>query len=164
MITGYKNVLSYYKSKNGNIVFESLDNKYVVLNMIEGREAAFSNPVEIELCTKALANMHIASKGIFNSLTSDIVKGNLGDYLPNYFNNAKEDLIGIKDYILRFRYRNEFDNVFLENVDKFIEEIKRSIELLAMCNYNSLLEDFNKRVLCHNDLAHHNFIIDGVDV
>ena len=33
-----------------------------------------------------------------------------------------------------------------------------------MCNYNSLLEDFNKRVLCHNDLAHHNFIIDGVGV
>ena len=33
-----------------------------------------------------------------------------------------------------------------------------------MCEYNSMLEDFNKRVLCHNDLAHHNFIIDGDDV
>ena len=161
---GYKDILSYYKNDKGDIVFESLDNRYVVLNMIEGREAAFSNPVEIDLCTKALANMHNASKGIFNILTSDIVQGNVGDYLPNYFNNAKEDLISIKDYIMRFRYKNEFDNIFLDNVDKFIEEIKRAIELLAMCNYNSLLEDFNKRVLCHNDLAHHNFIIDGVGV
>ena len=132
--------------------------------MMEGREATFSNPVEVELCTKAMANMHSASRGIFNVLSTDTVKGNLGEYLPHQFNKAKEDLINIKEYVLKFRYKLEFDKLFLENVDKHINEIQKSIELLAMCNYNNLLEDFNKRVLCHNDLAHHNFIVDGNEI
>lgn len=160
----YSELLSYYRDKEGRITYKSGENTYVILNMIEGREATFSNPVEIEICTKAMANMHIASRGIFNVLNTDIVKGNLGEYLPYQFNKAKEDLINIKEYILRFRHKVEFDNLFLENVDKHINEIQKSIELLAMCNYNSLLEDFNKRVLCHNDLAHHNFIVDGNEV
>ena len=65
---------------------------------------------------------------------------------------------------MKFRHKLDFDILFLENVDKNINEIQKSIELVAMCNYNSLLEDFNKRVLCHNDLAHHNFIVDGNEI
>lgn len=45
--------------------------------MIEGREATFTNPVEVEMCSKSIANMHKASKGIFNKLSTEIVKGNL---------------------------------------------------------------------------------------
>lgn len=157
----YEDLLSYYENKEGKIIYESIKNKYVILNMIEGREVTFSNPVEIEMCTKAMANMHIASRGIFNVLQADIVKGNLGEYLPYEFNKAKDDLVSIKEYVLRFRHKVEFDEIFLENVDNKIDEIQKSIELMAMCNYNTLLEDFNKRVLCHNDLAHHNFIVDG---
>ena len=160
----YNDLLSYYKDENENIIYKSGKNIYVILDMIEGREATFSNPVEIEICSKAIANMHIASRGIFNILSTDTVKGNLGDYLPYEFSKAKEDLINIKEYVLRFRNKVEVDNIFLDNVDKHINEIQKSIELIAMCNYNSLLEDYNKRVLCHNDLAHHNFIIDGNDV
>lgn len=157
----YDDLLSYYEDESGSITYKSGENTYVILNMIEGREATFSNPVEVEMCTKAMANMHRASRGIFQTLNTDIVKGNLGEYLPYQYNKAKEDLLNIKEYILRFRHKLEFDNLFLENVDKHINEIQKSIELLAMCNYNSLLEDFRKRVLCHNDLAHHNFIVDG---
>lgn len=160
----YDSVLSYYESKDGEITYKFGSNTYVLLNMIEGREATFTNPVEVEMCAKSIANMHNASKGIFNKLSTEIVKGNLGEYLPYQFSKAKEDLINIKEYVLRFRYKNEFDKVFLENVDSNINQIQKSIELLAMCEYNSMLEDFNKRVLCHNDLAHHNFIIDGDNV
>ena len=48
--------------------------------MIEGR-GNFTNPVEIEVCTKAIANMHKASKGIWENLSQELVKENLGDYL-----------------------------------------------------------------------------------
>ena len=160
----YNSVLSYYEGKNGEITYKFGSNTYVLLNMIEGREATFTNPVEVEMCSKSIANMHKASKGIFNKLSTEIVKGNLGEYLPYQFSKAKEDLINIKEYALRFRHKSEFDKIFLENVDSNIDQIQKSIELLAMCEYNSMLEDFNKRVLCHNDLAHHNFIIDGDDV
>lgn len=157
----YNELLSYYEDKNGNIIYKSNKNNYVILNMIDGREAAFSNPVEIEMCTRAMANMHIASKGVFNTLQTEVVKGNLGEYLPYEFNKVKEELISIKEYVLRFRHKVEFDRLFLENVDNYINEIQKAVDLLAICNYNTLLEDFNKRVLCHNDLAHHNFIVDG---
>ena len=160
----YKNLLSYYEDKNGKFIYKSGENLYVILNMIEGREATFSNPVEVELCTKAMANMHLASRGIFNVLSTDILKGNLGEYLPQQFNKAKEDLINIKEYVLKFRHKLDFDILFLKNVDNHIKEVQKSIELIAMCNYNSLLEDYEKRVLCHNDLAHHNFIVDGNEV
>ncbi|MDV4149512.1 CotS family spore coat protein [Clostridium sp. AL.422] len=160
----YGDILSYYEDQEGRVTHKSGENTYVILNMIEGREATFTNPVEIEICSKAIANMHLASRGIFNILDADTVKGNLGEYLPYQFNRAKEDLINIKEYILRFRHKVEFDVLVLDNIDKHINEIQKSIDLIAMCNYNSLLENFNKRVLCHNDLAHHNFIIDGDEV
>ena len=117
----YEDLLSYYENKEGKIIYESIKNKYVILNMIEGREVTFSNPVEIEMCTKAMANMHIASRGIFNVLQADIVKWNLGEYLPYEFNKAKDDLVSIKEYVLRFRHKVEFDEIFLENVDNKIE-------------------------------------------
>lgn len=160
----YPKVLSYFECKNGKVINEYKNKRYVILDMIEGREATFTNPVEIELCTKAIANMHKYSKGIFNKFNVDLIKGNLGEYLPEYFKRALEDIKSIKNYVERLKNTCEFDNIFLENVDKYIDQIKKSEELLAMTEYNKILEDYNKKVLCHNDLAHHNFIVDGEDI
>lgn len=160
----YPKVLSYFQFKNDKVIKEYKDKKYVILDMIEGRESTFTNPVEIELCSKSIANMHKASRGIFNKFDADLIKGNLGEYLPEYFNKALEDIKSIKSYVQRLKNPCEFDNIFLENVDKYLEQIKKSKELLAMTEYNKILEDYNKRVLCHNDLAHHNFIVDGEDI
>ena len=160
----YPKVLSYFQCKNGKVINEYKNNKYVVLDMIEGRESTFTNPIEVEFCAKALANMHKSSKGIFNKFDADLIKGNIGEYLPKYFNTALEDIKSIKNYVERLKNYCEFDNIFLDNVDNYIKQIKKSEELLAMIQYNTILEDYNKRVLCHNDLAHHNFIVDGEDV
>lgn len=160
----FNNVLSYYENKDGKIIYISNNKKYIILDMVDGREATFTNPVEVEICSRAIAKMHKASKGIFNNLPIDTIKGNLGEYLPYYFNNSKDELERIKENVLKFKFKNEFDNMFLTSVDKKIDDIKKAIELISMCDYNDLLEDIDKRVLCHNDLAHHNFIIDGNDV
>lgn len=160
----YPKVLSYFHCKNGKVINEYKNKKYVILDMIEGRESTFTNPVEIELCAKALANMHKASKGIFNKFDVDLIRGSLGEYLPEYLNEALEDIKSIKNYVGRLRNPCEFDNIFLGNVDKYLDQIKKAEELLAMTEYNKILEDYNKRVLCHNDLAHHNFIVDGEDI
>ncbi|MFL7797519.1 CotS family spore coat protein [Clostridium chauvoei] len=160
----YKNILSYWKNKDGKIYKKWNGNTYVILDMIEGREATFSNPIEISICAKAIAGMHNASKGIFKELDNSLIQGNVGCYLPKYFEENLNDMLELKNYVSRFKYRNKFDELFLENVDYNINYIKKAKELLALSNYNSLLEDDDKRVLCHNDLAHHNFIIDGEDV
>lgn len=160
----YKDVLSYWENKNGKIYEIWNGDKYVVLDMIEGREATFSNPIEVSICAQAIAKMHKASKGIFNELNTELIQGNMGRYLPKYFNDNLKELEEIKYYTNKFKYKNDFDKLFLENVDYYINYVKRSIELLALSSYKNILEDEDKRVLCHNDLAHHNFIIDGKDV
>lgn len=157
----YEDVLNYHRGKDGKIAHYFHENTYVILDMIEGREATFTNPLEIEICSKAIANMHKASKGIDENLSIDLVKENIGDNLAEAYKKAEEELKNIKIFVKRFRYRNRFDELFIENADKYIDQIKKTQELLALTNYSSLLKDIDKIVVCHNDLANHNFIIDG---
>lgn len=160
----YSNVLSYCKNKKGKVYEEWKGETYVILNMIDGREATFSNPVEIDICSKAIANMHLASRGILDTINQDIINENTGENLLELMNDSYKILENIKYNVEKYRYKNEFDRMFIENVDYNLKEIERALELLALSDYNDILSDKSKMVLCHNDLAHHNFIIDGDDV
>lgn len=160
----YENVLSYFKNKKNKVYEVWKGETYVLLDMIDGREVSFSNPIEINICAKAVANMHLASKGILDSFDEDTVNENSGENLIRIMGDSFEILENIKYNVNKYRYKNEFDKMFISNVDYNLKEIEKSLELLALSDYNSILEDKSKIVLCHNDLAHHNFIIDGEEV
>ncbi|MBU3103891.1 CotS family spore coat protein [Clostridium gasigenes] len=160
----YSNVLSYYKNKNNRVYEIWKGETYVLLDMIDGREATFSNPIEINLCSKAIANMHLASKGILDTMDEDIVIENSGENLIRVMNDSYKILENIKYNVNKYRYKNEFDKMFIINVDYNLKEIEKSLEFLALSDYNNILLNKSKMVLCHNDLAHHNFIIDGEEV
>lgn len=160
----FSDILSYYRNKSGNIYEIWNKNTYVVLDMIEGREAAFSNPIEVEICSRAIAKMHKASIGLVDKIGIKKMKENMGIYLPKYYEESYKDLVFLKEYVSKFKYKNEFDMAFIENVDTKLVEIKKASSLLALSSYRDILEDDSKLVLCHNDLAHHNFIIDGSEV
>lgn len=157
----YEDVLTYYTQDNGQVIYKSGDKNYVLLDLIEGRETAFSNPIEVDLCSKSIANMHVASRGIEGSIKKELLKDNYGVYLPKFFKESKEELLDIKRFIEKSRFRSEFDEIFMSKVDSYVDEIRKAQELIAMLDYNNILQDYSKQVLCHNDLAHHNFIIDG---
>lgn len=157
----YKNILSYYKNKDGKIYKLWNGNMYVLLDMVDGREVAFTNPVEISMCAEAIAMMHKASIGILDNISNNLLKENIGKKLPEYFEESYNELKLLKSYVSKFKYKNEFDELFLSNVDYNIKSIEQAKLILALSNYNIILEDKSKKVLCHNDLAHHNFIIDG---
>jgi CotS family spore coat protein len=55
--------------------------------------------------------------------------------------------------------KNQFDTIFLSNVDYYIDEIKKSIDILEKSPYYKICSEEDKIVLCHHDLAHHNIII-----
>ncbi len=160
----YSNVLSYYKNRNNKVYEIWKGETYVLLDMIDGREATFSNPIEINLCSKAMANMHLASKGILDTMDEDIVIENSGENLIRLMNDSYKILENIKYNVNKYRYKNEFDKMFIINVDYNLKEIEKSLEFLALSDYNNILLNKSKMVLCHNDLAHHNFIIDGEEV
>lgn len=157
----YEEVLTYHAKENGEIIYKNKNKSYVVLDLIEGREATFTNPIEVDLCTKSIASMHLASIGLEDSLGKELIKDNYGVYLPQFLKESKEELLDIKKFVKRLRFKSEFDEIFMDKVDSYVNEIGKSQELLAMLDYNKILKDYSKKVLCHNDLAHHNFIVDG---
>lgn len=153
-----KNILNYSKNVKGKLITRWKNKNYILLDLIEGREATFTNPVEVEFCAEALANMHKASIGIENNIDKDIIKKNKGKDIISLMEEDKIFISKCKNLVSKFKYKNEFDILFLNNVDKLYLDLCTTIEMISTGPYNSLR---NELVLCHNDLAHHNFITTG---
>ena len=133
---------------------------YVLLDMMDGREATFTNPVEVEWCTKALANFHNASMNITDNLTKEDIILNKSKNLIYEFLNDLCFITEAERVISKFSYKNDFDLLFLKNISKVKNDLNISINLLTESSYSELYSDLKNAVICHLDLAHHNFIID----
>ena len=149
-------ILQYCTNSNGDIITEWKGKSYVLLDMIEGREATFTNPIEVEWCTKALANFHNASKNIINNFTNEDIRLNKSKNLIYEFLNDLCFITEAERVIGKFSYKNEFDILFLDNVSKAKNDLNKSINLLTNSSYNELYADEKNMILCHLDLAHHN--------
>ncbi|MBE6062275.1 MAG: CotS family spore coat protein [Clostridium butyricum] len=160
----YKNIISYDILSNNKNYLEWNNNLYVVMNILDGREASFTNPVEISLCAKNIALMHNASKGIRQYLNgkynTDVLDNSIIDKYILAYNNLEK----IKKMVLSYEYKNEFDELFIENVDKYVREIKLLIEDLKKSSYLYLRTLTDKITLCHNDLAYHNLLVKNQEV
>lgn len=158
---GYSDILTFVKAGDGNYYVRWKDGIYCVMELIEGRECCCSNPLDVVIASKALAQYHKSSLGILKYLEGsnlEILKSNLGKF-PNKFNEAKENLLDIKQRVGKYGYKNTFDKLLLESIDEQIENINESIKRIEKSNYENLCRDESKIVLCHNDLAHHNIIL-----
>lgn len=160
----YKNIISYNMLKNSHNYLEWNNDLYVVMDILDGREAAFSNPVEITLCAKNIALMHNASKGIREYLNNKYTTDVLDISLIDKYQSAYEKLEKVKQLVSVYEYKNEFDELFMESIDKYLDEIKSLIDDLKNSSYMHLRTLEDKITLCHNDLAYHNFLIKNQDV
>lgn len=159
-----KYILQYCTNLNGEVITKWKDKEYVLLDMIDGREANFTNPIEVEWCTKALARFHEASKGIVDYFTIEEVQSNSSKNLIYEFLNDLCLITEAERIVENFKYRNEFDSLFLKSVAKAKNDLNKSIDLLTKSEYRNMYSNTKDRVLCHLDLAHHNFIIDEENV
>ena len=157
----YPRVLKYTRNIDDEIITLWKDKQYVLLDMVEGREAAFTNTVEVELCSKAIAEMHIASKNLIEELSEEEIKNNSGKNLIKKMEDEYYTLIQLQKVVGKYKYKNEFDDLFLKNVDNAKRDLLKTIEEIKNSKYDSMIKNRGNIVLCHNDLAHHNFIIDG---
>ena len=66
-----------------------------------------------------------------------------------------------KELSLIYSKKSKFNNIVSDNVDFFIEQIKKSIKILENSCYYKLCSIEEKRVFCHHDLAYHNIIINN---
>lgn len=134
------------------------------MDILDGREASFSNPVEIELCARNIALMHNGSKGISKHLSNKYNKNFLDESFKMKLKKAIEDFEYMKSVVKKYEYKNEFDKLFLINVDKYIYDIKCVEKDIDKSSYNDLRKDDDNIVICHNDLAYHNFLIKNSNV
>lgn len=157
---GYKNILNINILPNGKKSVIWNGKKYILMDLIEGVECNVANPVDLEITAEAIALMHKASKGFLEKLSKKELIDNIGNYyLKKLFDEDIKELLEFKKSVSLYKYKNEFDKIFLDNVDKNIQLIEKCIELLEKSNYYSLWSNNDYIGLCHNDLAYHNIII-----
>ena len=84
--------------------------------------------------------------------------------LKDKFTMSYDNLCNLKEMVSKYKYKNEFDTLFMENVDKYLEEMVNVNNKLEKSSYISLRNMEDKISICHNDLAYHNFLINDRDV
>lgn len=151
------------KTKDGDLYKQWKGKNYIILPMDNGVECDINNHSHIILTTKAIADMHKASKGILNYMSNqyyDLIKWN--SKLTQAIDNEIESLEAIKKYkewVTRYVYKNEFDKIFLDSVDYYIQDIKESVAILKNYGYEDMCRQKDTVAFCHGDLGPYNVII-----
>lgn len=155
---GFMNVVTFMKTVDGNYYMEKPDGIYVVLDLVEGREADYQNPIDLSLVAKSLCRFHNASRGMENIIAH---RNNLYSWVPSFEKRA-EDLLKFKEIAELHEIKTGFDRLYLNFVDRYYEDAVKSISLLKSSNYYNLCDKVNEtKNICHHDLAYHNAIIDA---
>ncbi|MDR3595685.1 CotS family spore coat protein [Clostridium sp.] len=155
---GYNNIVTYNKLADGLCYKKWKDQTYIVMDILDGREASFTNPVEISLCAENISLMHKASKGLSAYLIGKYSKDFLDISLKEKVKNSYDELLSMKDLVSGYKFKNKFDKLFMDNIDKYLLEIKDVQAQLEQSKYDDLRSNGDTVCLCHNDLAYHNFL------
>ncbi|MBU3189044.1 CotS family spore coat protein [Clostridium bowmanii] len=165
----FNRIIEFEKTKDNFIYVPWKDEIYCIMSLVEGRECEYSNPVDVILISKALAELHRASSGLINDEAFEmlIAKNHkqyfCGKMIEN-FNEKLRELIFFKSIANLYENKNEFDYIFLEQVQYYEENIIQSIKILQSSEYHNLCTEKEKVVFCHHDLAHHNILINKEEV
>ncbi|MDF2671899.1 MAG: CotS family spore coat protein [Clostridiales bacterium] len=149
----YPYVINFRESIDGKPYVKYEDGIYVVLDIIEGRDCVFENPIDLKKAASALAKLHMAGEEVDIENTS---RKGLGKLMEKY----EEKLRAMEKYkeIANMHVnKSEFDEIYLKYADYYISCIKRAYTYLEKSNYKELCR--LKHTLCHHDLAHHNILI-----
>ncbi|MGL5243630.1 MAG: CotS family spore coat protein, partial [Sarcina sp.] len=157
-----KNILKISFLNNGKRFLEWKGKKYVLLDLIEGTELNVANPVELIKTSEGIAKMHKVSQSFIPTLNDEKKYKNSELFnLKKYFEESIENLNLFKLQVNRYKYKNKFDELFLQKVDNNIKEINECIELLEKSNYVDICKKNEFIAICHNDLAYHNIIFNN---
>lgn len=149
-----KNILSFNTFKNGKSYIDWKGKRYVLMDLIDGREVSFTNPLEFTACCSFLANLHLASKENTNNDFYSKMDRNLILKFKDNLHNIKDE----KKLVEKYKYKNEFDELFYVHTDEYIEEMDKAIKMLWSSQYCNYRNNHKNVVVCHNDLAEHNFL------
>jgi len=165
----FNRIIQFEKTKEKLIYVHWKDDIYCIMNLVEGRECEYSNPVDVMLTSRAIAELHKASKGlmheeVFKSLLAKNEHRYLAGKIIDNFNEKLKELKFFKNIATLNENKNEFDYIFLNQVKYYEENIIQSINILKGSEYDNLCNEKDKIAFCHHDLAHHNILINKEEV
>jgi len=165
----FNRIIEFEKTKS-NLIYVPWKNEiYCIMDLVEGRECEYSNPVDVMLTSRAIAGLHKASEGIAQEegfkrlLLKNDGRSLIGKTIDN-FNKKLNELLFYKDIATLNEDKNEFDCIFLKNVKYYEDNIKQSINILEKSDYYNLCTEKEKIAFCHHDLAHHNILVNKEEV
>jgi len=165
----FDRIIQFERTKSELIYVPWKSDVYCIMNLVEGRECEYNNPVDVMLTSRAIAALHKASQGLmhkeeFERLLAKNKQRYLGGKIIQNYSSKLDELMFFKSIATTNENRNEFDDIFLEYVQYYVENIKQSINILKGSQYFKLCEEKEKIALCHHDLAHHNILINKEEV
>jgi CotS family spore coat protein len=153
----FSRVMDFASTVDGDIYTIWNGEVYCVLDLIDGRECEFSNPLDVSIAARGIAKLHSAGEGFRYSNKEKNITGRCIEI----FTRRLDEMKFFKSLANMHEIKKEFDIIFLQNVDYYIQEIEKSIDALRHSSYLKLCSEEDKMVICHNDLAHHNIIINN---
>ena len=151
----FHRVFSFVLNKEGKPYFTWNNKTYCVMDLINARESEYSNPLDIETCSRAIGELHKASEG-FKSSSS--IRLQCGKAINN-FKRKLQELELFKNLAEINDEKSEFDKIFIDGFEYYRNQILKSIDIIEKSSYFKLCSEEDKIVLCHHDLAHHNILI-----
>lgn len=152
---GFVHLDRYLCTVEGKPYMEINGDHYVVSDFIEGRECNFASREDVIKASRALAQLHKASKGFILPVPLK-TRDDLGK-LPAYFGKRLEEIKKLKK--VAKKGKSKFDYMFLQYVDYFYNLGEKTIEQLAVSKYVQLCEQTRKDgILCHHDYTHSNIL------
>ncbi|WBW98440.1 CotS family spore coat protein [Oceanirhabdus sp. W0125-5] len=152
---GFKRVFDYVKTRDGSLYLTYEGSTYCMMEYVQGRECQCSNPIDIAIATRGIAELHIAGKNIEVNIPEKNLLGKMEQILSNKMQIIKE----IQKEVSKFPHFREFDEMFMENVQYYVDQMKNSIKGIKKSSYKELCENNMYHTICHHDLAYHNILI-----
>lgn len=153
----FSRIVDFVKTKDGEIYTIWDGNMYCIMDVVQGKECNFSNPIDLSAAAKGICELHYASEGFKNSMNAKYNNGKLIDT----FKRRIQEMEFFKNIASVHTNKTEFDGIFLDNVDYYIDEIKKSTDMLQKSYYYKLCSEEDKIAICHHDLAYHNILINN---
>jgi len=156
LLNRFTNTVKYLKSKDGSFSVTYKKNIFFLTEWLEGSECDLTNIDEAINCTKLLAQFHSISNMI------DHTKMEIPKKLNNWskiFANSLNDFEKIQRIITNKRIKNEFDILFLENIENFYKISISSITILNKSQFIKVHKSANdNKTICHNSFSSQNIL------
>lgn len=152
------NTPGVFKTADGKGWVEHEGENFVVFEAVHGHSPEYENKSELRLILQSMAAFHKASEGI------ESPTGKYPSTLAGKWEHDKrkrfERLAAWKAEVSLKRNQDQFDKLFLQHVDMFLEQCQASIAELKLSGYDKWVEQtlLTKR-LCHQDYAAGNLLI-----